>query len=347
MLFHVRHGQVKGLGQSDDAHEVFCSAPHGPFLPAAHDVSPDAQTISDVQESGSLWAVQFVCAARGKIHRQIRQSQRIVPHGLYRIRMEEGPVLVTTVSDADDVLHQSNFIVAVHDGDHRLWAIGQEFVQCVHVDPATIEQGKKGALDAFPLSQMLCGLQYGAVLGGTGQDAFTIQLIHGGVKGHVVRLCSAAGEAQRFWMDAEMVGNVPPGLFDGCFRLSAKGVCGGGVAEMIPHVWNHGINDLGEHRSRRSIVEVHVHFVRVLGKLAEKGKPWTQNDHPGQKVQVPLESDAGQQILTESIHQGFGFLHRRGFGIYPNNRFCVGFAQMDPPLLEVEFDTIDREWRKR
>ena len=144
--------------ESHNARHIFCPGPPVMLLRAAVQEGPDSDSLPDIQETGSLRAVKFMCAGAQHVDVQFIRIQRNLSECLYRVGMEKHAVPPGDFTDFTYRLNGSDLIVGRHDGDQN--RIGSDrflqFTRIHHPVGAHIQPGNL----CSPLSlQILTGIQ--------------------------------------------------------------------------------------------------------------------------------------------------------------------------------------------
>ena len=189
VVAHVLVSMGKRPVQPNDACHVLCAPAQHTLLASAHDHPIDAQLGVDV-EKPDPFGPQFVRTAGEKIDVDFAEVQTVVPHGLNRIAVQQGPVAAAQCADGLKVQHDPNFVVGVHQRDKRfLLGLGQLGFQIFQIHPPIDMVADMGHLHTPLPFGGLCGPDDGAVFRGRRDDAGDTQALNSRLDRVVVGLC--------------------------------------------------------------------------------------------------------------------------------------------------------------
>ena len=133
----------------------------------------------------------------------------------------------------------------------------------------------------------------------------------------IVRFCSTAGKHNLGGAAAQQGGHGFASALDGGPRLLSMMVDGGRVAKVLAKVWPHGLQDLGEHRSSRVVVEIdpahHAAFIVLMRREVDRVRdgpadrsPLTAGDGAGEAPvdgwsQLPAQASRQANIFSGPV----------------------------------------------
>ena len=245
-------GEFNGLGEADDAGDVFRAGAAAALVAAANEEGVERGSAADVEGSDALGSVELVGADGEQMAAVAADVDGNLARALNGVDVEEGAGLMGDGADLFDGLEDAGFVVGEHDADEA--GVGAESIaDGLGRDESTGERGDEGDLNAA-LGGALGGLEDGGVLDGGGDEV--VAGAQEAEDGGVVALGAAGVEDDLRLAAVEEGGEDFAGMVDGGAGTLAVEMDGGGVAEVLDPEGTHGLDDVVQ--ERRGGVGVHV-----------------------------------------------------------------------------------------
>ena len=238
----VRHGQLAGTPEADDARQVLGARSPAPLLATAAQQGLGLEPLADDEGADALGSAELVRRKRQEIHAEGIHVDRQLAARLDRIAMDAHALPMGQLDDGTDGLDHAGLVVGEHDRDQCRTGSRQLPLECRQVQaPLGIDRNPHG---------IRCGREHGLVLDGRDGNRTAR-----GAQRLIIGLGAAAREHHLGRRGPDHGRDQPARVLEGAPRLAAGSMHGRRIAHTLEdfvHGHDHGRPD----RRGRIVVEI-------------------------------------------------------------------------------------------